>query len=107
MALSVTSRRVVAAAVAVVVIAAVIVVVVTITSSSRCAGLRFPIKSAREVTTPPIGGHAQLVDRVRRAFGLSHTSVSYCHDFADPFVLRVDDQYFAYATNSGGRHIPV
>jgi hypothetical protein len=107
MASSVTNHRVVAAVLAVVVIAAITVVVVTVTSSSRCEGLRFPTKPESKVTTPPIGGQARLLDRARRAFGLSHTSVSYCHDFADPFVLRVGDQYFAYATNSGRRHIPV
>lgn len=31
----------------------------------------------------------------------------YSGDFADPFVLRVDDRYYAYATNAGGINVEV
>lgn len=32
---------------------------------------------------------------------------SYTGDFADPHVLRVGDEYFAYSTTTGGHHLPV
>src|SRR5438128_1969759 len=82
-------------------------VIALASSGSRCRGLEFPTKRRGEVSTPPVGGRAPLFDRVRRAFGMSHTTVSYCHDFADPSVLRVGDKYFAYATNSGDDNLPV
>jgi beta-xylosidase len=31
----------------------------------------------------------------------------FSHDFPDPFILRVGDVYYAYATNAGARHIQV
>jgi glycosyl hydrolase family 43 len=101
-------RRFLVIAVAVVVaIVAVVFSVVLFSSPSQCNGLVFPTQRKSAVTSPPVGGNARMVDRVRRAFALSHTSVSYCHDFADPFALRVGDRYFAYATNSAGRTVPV
>src|SRR3954451_23507362 len=102
-----TRRRIGAAVIVVTLVVGAVIVFAIGTSSSRCAGLQFPTNRQTDITTPPVGGHVRLFDRVRRAFGRSKTSVSYCHDFADPSVLRVGDKYFAYATNSSGDHIPV
>lgn len=37
----------------------------------------------------------------------AYTNPVFDRDFPDPFVLPVDDGYYAYATNSGGRNIQV
>ena len=39
--------------------------------------------------------------------GPSYTNPVYKHDFPDPHVMRVDDSYYAYSTNTGGTNIPV
>jgi len=39
--------------------------------------------------------------------GPSFTNPVYKHDFPDPHVIRVDDTYYAYSTNTGGTNIPV
>lgn len=39
--------------------------------------------------------------------GPSYTNPVYKHDFPDPHLLRVDDTYYAYSTNTGGTNIPV
>ena len=39
--------------------------------------------------------------------GPSFTNPVYKHDFPDPHVIRVDETYYAYSTNTGGTNIPV
>ena len=38
---------------------------------------------------------------------LGHTNPVYPADFPDPFILRVGDDYYAYATNARGKNLPV
>ena len=89
---------------------ALVIVVVSamffaISSSSPCDGVSFHLREAPQVSTPSVGGHQSILVRLRNLFGLGESGVSYCHDFADPFVLRVGDRYYAYSTNSGGRNM--
>ncbi|MBX3210091.1 MAG: family 43 glycosylhydrolase [Labilithrix sp.] len=39
--------------------------------------------------------------------GASYTNPVFADDFPDPFVLRDGDRYYAFATNSGGKNVPV
>lgn len=41
------------------------------------------------------------------AAGASYTNPVFAGDFPDPFVLREGDRYYAFATNSGGKNVPV
>ena len=59
---------------------------------------------ARDV--PPIGGAGGAAGTIRSLFR-GGAPVVYCHDFADPFVLRVGSSYYAYATNTGDEHVVV
>ena len=59
---------------------------------------------ARDV--PPIGGAGGAAGKLRAVFR-GGAPVVYCHDFADPFVLRVGSSYYAYATNTGDEHVVV
>jgi hypothetical protein len=79
---------------------------VAIGRSSPCDGISFHLRQRPQAATPPVGGQQAVPERLRRAFGLG-SDVSYCHDFADPSVLRLGDRYYAYSTNSAGRNIPV
>src|SRR3954469_20997535 len=84
----------------------ILAITVVTLGRSRCSNVSFHAVESGE-TTPPVGGQAPVLDRIRRAFRLAHSNVVYCHDFADPTVLRVGNSYYAYSTNSGDRHIPV
>lgn len=92
---------------ALVAVGATVVVVVALTGEDRrCRGVELRGGAPRRVDVderPPIGGGG-LRD-LRRAFG--DEQVAYCDDFADPFALAVEGDYYAYSTNSDGVLVPV
>src|SRR5262249_17731806 len=83
---------------------------VVFSSRGRCAGAslasagRLPSGYHPE-SHPPIGETA--VGRLRAALGGTRGQVAYCDDFADPYVMRMGNGYFAYSTNSGNENVPV
>jgi hypothetical protein len=88
----------------------VIAIVVPSAEDAPCAGVTFhapsdPSKVASD-GNPPIGGDGGFAGDVRKLF-TNGQPVVYCHDFADPFVLRSGDSYEAYSTNTGDDHVPV
>lgn len=52
-----------------------------------------PATAAATAATPPAA--------------LGYTNPVYAPDFPDPFILRVDDAYYAYATNARGKNVQV
>lgn len=95
------------AAMSALVLAVVVAIgVLTMSSDAPCRELAVATESERG-TAPPVGGKPPVVERFRRAFGSSSKAAAYCHDFADPFVLRVGSDYYGYATNSGRFNIAV
>jgi hypothetical protein len=87
-----------------------VAVIVPLVEEAECAGIEFragaPGPTTKEAAPPPIGGSGGLAGNVRSALRGEGAAV-YCHDFADPFVLRTGNTYFAYSTDNGDRHIPV
>jgi beta-xylosidase len=75
-----------------------------------CNGVEFhapaSAAAANGRAVPPIGGAGGIAGRVRSLFH-SGAPVVHCHDFADPFVLRVGHAYYAYSTNDADHHVPV
>ncbi len=59
-----------------------------------CAGVEFraPAKTTPSAAAgvPPIGGAGGIAGKVRSLF-IGGAPVVYCHDFADPFVLRTGE----------------
>ncbi len=53
-----------------------------------------PLRTAMSATTPPT------------VTGQTYTNPVYADDFPDPFVLRVGETYFAYATNVRSNNVP-
>jgi beta-xylosidase len=89
----------------------VVAVVQPLTQESRCAGIKFgspggPNAPAKSRNAPPIGGSGGLSGKVRSALRAPGDAV-YCDDFADPFVLRVGNEYYAYSTNTDKSNVPV
>jgi len=56
--------------------------------------------------SPPAIGEPGIV-RDLHSFLRGPTPAVFCNDFPDPFVLRVGDSYYAYATSNDGFNIPV
>jgi Glycosyl hydrolases family 43 len=88
--------------------AAVVVgaIAIVVSGGGDCGGAALRSGATAEVhvgARPRIGGGG--LGQLRRAFG--DQQVAYCDDFADPFVLVVDDVHYAYSTSSGGMHVPV
>ncbi len=85
-------------------------VVVPLFEDAPCSGIVFRAGASRPpggpAGRPPIGGKGGLAGKVRAALRPQGPAV-YCHDFADPFVLRAGNTYYAYATNNQDDHIPV
>jgi beta-xylosidase len=109
------TRRIVGATIAVVaaiwlVVWLAVAVVAPLVESAPCAGIEFRAGASGPATEPaprpPIGGHGGLAGKVRSALRGEDAAI-YCHDFADPFVLRVGDAYYAYSTENQDEHIPV
>ena len=74
---------------------------------SKCAGVEFRTAvKASPFSRPRIGGTGGIAGEVRSALR-GDTPAAYCNDFADPYVLRVGDTYYAYSTNTGDRRVPV
>jgi beta-xylosidase len=102
----------VAAALGVLLLASWLLVAVVLPSFDElpCAGVEFraPANAApvSDRAVPPVGGGGGISGRFRSLFRAG-APVVHCHDFADPFVLRVGDTYYAYSTNSEGEHVPV
>lgn len=88
----------------------IVAVLVPGAEDAPCAGVTFraPVESsaAKPDGNPPIGGDGGFAGDVRSLF-TGGQPVVYCHDFADPFVLRNGDSYFAYSTNTGDDQVPV
>ncbi len=86
----------------------VVAVLVPTVEDAPCAGVQFhaPVESLPgSASRPPIGGDGGFAGKVRSLF--NEGDVVYCHDFADPFVLRDGSSYYAYSTNTGDDHVPV
>ncbi|MGZ4802146.1 MAG: glycoside hydrolase family 43 protein [Acidimicrobiia bacterium] len=86
-----------------------VAVVVPSVEDAPCSGVEFraPVERAGSAAaTPPIGGDGGFAGHVRSLF-TGQSSVVYCHDFADPFVVRDGSSYYAYSTNTGTDHVPV
>ncbi len=79
------------------------------TCSSPCCGeasrTTLPAGSVAPSYSIPFAHHHTLATP-RVEFGNVHNPVVDA-DFADPGVLKVGDVYYAYATNAGGKHVPV
>ena len=90
----------------------VVAVIVPLVREAECTGIEFHSQvQAQPPPTdrgeaPPIGGTGGLAGEVRAALRGDGPAV-YCDDFADPFVLRVGDSYYAYSTNTEDYRIPV
>ena len=77
-------------------------------ASASCPDVQFgpePPSSAQRRS--PLAGISGTGARLRAALGLGPEHVAYCDDFADPFVLRVGNRYYAYSTNTEDLHVPV
>ncbi|TML90553.1 MAG: glycoside hydrolase [Actinobacteria bacterium] len=97
-----------AGAVALALVWLIVAVVVPLVSESKCAGVEFrtAVKASPLASRPRIGGASGLAGEVRSALR-GDTPAVYCNDFADPYVLRVGDTYYAYSTNTEHRRVPV
>jgi beta-xylosidase len=90
----------------------VVAVVVPLVREAECTGIEFDSSiQAQPAPTdrgerPPIGGTGGIAGELRAALRGDGPAV-YCDDFADPFVLRVGDSYYAYSTNTEAYRIPV
>lgn len=77
---------------------------------AECTGVQFragePPAGTDSGDRPPIGGTGGIAGAVRAALRGDQPAI-YCNDFADPFVLRLNDDYFAYSTNTGSERVPV
>src|SRR5262245_51710536 len=77
-----------------------VAVIVPLVEEAECAGIEFragaPGPPTEPAPRPPIGGTGGLAGKVRSALRSEGAAV-YCHDFADPFVLRVGNTYYAYS----------
>jgi beta-xylosidase len=90
----------------------VVAVIVPLVREAECTGIEFhsqvqpePAPSDRS-ERPPIGGTGGLAGELRAALRGEGPAV-YCDDFADPFVLRTGDSYYAYSTNTDDYRVPV
>jgi hypothetical protein len=82
------------------------IAIVVVGRGGHCEGVALRSGATAQVSVdgrPDIGGGG--LGGLRQAFG--DQQVAYCDDFADPFVLVVDDVHYAYSTSSGNMHVPV
>jgi hypothetical protein len=88
----------------------VVAVIVPLAESAACAGIEFragaPVTDPDPAARPPIGGDGGLAGKLRSALRDDRATV-YCHDFADPFVLRIDGTYLAFSTQNEDHHVPL
>jgi len=88
----------------------VVAVILPEAKGAECTGIQFrsgePGAQAPSGPRPPIGGTGGIAGKLRSALRGDQPAI-YCDDFADPFVLRVGDDYYAYSTNTGSERIPV
>ena len=87
----------------------IVAVVAPLVDESACVGVDFgTTRSERQAngSPPRIGGEGGIAGATRSALRGKEPAV-YCHDFADPFVLRVGDTYYAYSTNTEDLLVPV
>jgi hypothetical protein len=110
-----STRKIVAIAIAMAVSVWLLVwlavaVIVPLVETAECADIEFragaPGPQTEPAPRPPIGGSGGLAGKVRSALRGEGAAV-YCHDFADPFVLRMGKTYYAFSTDNQDRHIPV
>ncbi len=88
---------------------ALIAVVIPTVENLPCSGVEFrapAVTRPSAAAVPPIGGAGGFAGHLRSLFN-GGAPVVYCRDFADPFVLRTGDTYFAYSTNTESDHVPV
>jgi beta-xylosidase len=87
-----------------------VAVIVPLVEEAQCASIEFragaPGPKTEPAPRPPICGSGGLAGKVRSALRGEGAAV-HCHDFADPFVLRVGNTYYAYSTQNQDRHTPV
>jgi beta-xylosidase len=87
----------------------VVAVLVPSAEDLPCSGVEFraPARTTPSAAAgvPPIGGAGGIAGKVRSLFNRG-APVVYCHDFADPFVLRTGSSYYAYSTNTEDDHLP-
>jgi hypothetical protein len=84
-------------------------VVFPLSSAASCNGvtLRSKVNAPEAKPAPrPRIGVGQLAGSLRSALR-GDQQVAECQDFADPFVLEDNGVFYAYSTNSDGKHIPV
>jgi beta-xylosidase len=90
----------------------VVAVIVPLVREAECTGIEFHSAVRAEPPPtgrgdrPPIGGTGGLAGELRSALRGDGPAV-YCDDFADPYVLRVGDTYYAYSTNTEDQRVPV
>jgi beta-xylosidase len=88
----------------------VVGVIVPSFDEAPCTGVevRAPLDAdpAKARDLPAIGGGGGAAAKVRSLFR-GGAPVVHCHDFADPFVLREESAYFAYATNAADENVAV
>lgn len=87
----------------------IVAILVPTVEDLPCQGVQFraPVDTnLASSSQPPIGGSGGLAGKVRSLFSTGEPVV-YCHDFADPFVVRNGGSYYAYSTNTENDHVPV
>ena len=100
--------RVIAIVAAVATLIAGVVVVVQALKTTPCDDVHFrsangPVNPSSQ---PPPIGRLGIVQDLRQFFHGGSAAV-FCDDFPDPFVLRVGDDYYAFATNTDLKNVPV
>jgi beta-xylosidase len=100
--------RVGAAVAGVAVLVAGVIVLVQALRTTPCDNVHFrsaagPVNAASQ---PPAIGRLGIVRDLRQFFHGGSSAV-FCDDFPDPYVLRVGHDYYAYATNTDNKNVPV
>jgi beta-xylosidase len=100
--------RVIAIVAAVAVLIAGVIVLVQALKTTPCDNVHFrssngPVNPSSQ--PPPIGRTGIVRDL--RQFLHGGSAAVFCDDLPDPFVLRVGNDYYAFATGTAGKNIPV
>ncbi len=100
--------RVVAVVGGVAVLVVGVIVLVQALKTTPCDNVNFRSTSGpvNPASQPPPIGRPGVVRDLRQFFHGGSAAV-FCDDFPDPFVLRVGSSYYAYATNTDDKNVPV